>query len=78
MIGPAAERIGRDEVAQALRRLHRDGVFAHEESTVIPFELAPYVGVAWLRRLGKTADLVSASGQDPSVWQVLAGIRFWL
>jgi len=41
-------------------------------------ELAPYVGVAWLRRLGKTADLVSASGQDPSVWQVLAGIRFWL
>jgi copper resistance protein B len=40
-------------------------------------ELAPYVGVAWLRRLGKTADLVQASGQDPSVWQVLAGIRFW-
>ena len=41
-------------------------------------ELAPYLGVAWLRRLGKTADLVSASGQDPSVLQVVAGIRFWL
>ena len=41
-------------------------------------EFAPYLGVAWLRRLGKTADLVSASGQDPSVLQVVAGIRFWL
>jgi len=41
-------------------------------------EFAPYVGVAWIRRLGKTADLVSASGQDPSVLQVVAGIRFWL
>ena len=41
-------------------------------------ELAPYLGVAWLRRLGKTADLVSALGQDPSVLQVVAGIRFWL
>ena len=40
-------------------------------------ELAPYLGVAWLRRLGKTADLVRDSGQDPSVLQVLAGIRFW-
>jgi copper resistance protein B len=40
-------------------------------------ELAPYLGVAWLRRLGKTADLVRSSGQDPSVLQVLAGIRFW-
>ena len=41
-------------------------------------ELAPYVGVAWLRRLGKTADLVRAAGQDPSVLQVVVGIRFWL
>jgi copper resistance protein B len=40
-------------------------------------ELAPYLGVAWLRRLGKTADLVSASGQDPSVLQLVVGIRFW-
>jgi copper resistance protein B len=41
-------------------------------------ELAPYLGVAWLRRLGSTADLVRASGQDPSVLQVVAGVRFWL
>ncbi|MBV9724056.1 MAG: copper resistance protein B [Gammaproteobacteria bacterium] len=41
-------------------------------------ECAPYVGVAWFRRLGKTADLVRAAGQDPSLVQLVAGIRFWL
>jgi copper resistance protein B len=41
-------------------------------------ECAPYVGVAWLRRLGKTADLVRTAGQDPSLLQLVAGIRFWL
>jgi copper resistance protein B len=41
-------------------------------------ELAPYLGVAWLRRLGSTADLVRAAGEDPSVFQFVAGIRFWL
>jgi len=41
-------------------------------------ECAPYIGVAWLHRLGKTAELVRASGQEPSVIQFLAGIRFWL
>ena len=40
-------------------------------------EFAPYVGVAWLRRLGKTADFVQAAGQNPSVFQALAGIRVW-
>jgi copper resistance protein B len=40
-------------------------------------EFAPYIGVAWLRSLGKTADLVRASGEDPSVLQIVAGIRFW-
>ena len=41
-------------------------------------EFAPYLGVAWFRNLGKTADMVRAAGNDPSVVQVLAGIRFWL
>jgi copper resistance protein B len=41
-------------------------------------ECAPYVGVAWLRSLGKTADLVREAGEDASVVQFVAGIRFWL
>jgi copper resistance protein B len=40
-------------------------------------ELAPYLGIAWYRSLGKTADLVRAAGNDPSVLQILAGVRFW-
>jgi copper resistance protein B len=40
-------------------------------------EFAPYIGVVWERSLGKTADLVSAAGEDPSVLQVVAGVRFW-
>ncbi len=41
-------------------------------------ECAPYIGIAWFRRLGRTADLVRDAGQDPSVLQLVAGIRFWL
>lgn len=41
-------------------------------------ECAPYLGVAWFRRLGKTADLVREAGQEPSVLQLVAGVRFWL
>jgi copper resistance protein B len=40
-------------------------------------EFAPYLGVAWFRDLGKTADMVRAAGNDPSVVQVVAGLRFW-
>jgi copper resistance protein B len=40
-------------------------------------ELAPYVGVTWVRRLGRTADLARAAGEDASDLQVLAGVRFW-
>jgi copper resistance protein B len=41
-------------------------------------EFAPYVGVAWLRSLGKTADLMRDVGEDPSVFQVVAGVHMWL
>jgi copper resistance protein B len=41
-------------------------------------ECAPYLGVIWFRRLGKTAELVREAGQDPSLLQLVAGIRFWL
>ena len=40
-------------------------------------EFAPYVGVQWERQLGQTADFARAEGEDPDVFSVLAGIRFW-
>jgi copper resistance protein B len=41
-------------------------------------EFAPYVGVVWLRRFGRTADLVRATGGEASDWELTAGLRVWL
>lgn len=38
-------------------------------------EVAPYVGVNWERKLGKTADLARDQGEDDNVLSVVAGIR---
>jgi copper resistance protein B len=38
-------------------------------------EFAPYVGLAWDRRFGRSADLARAAGEDPNDVQVLAGVR---
>ncbi|MFV3131631.1 copper resistance protein B [Niveispirillum sp. KHB5.9] len=40
-------------------------------------EFAPYVGVNWERKLGGTARLARAHGEDPSAVSLLTGIRFW-
>lgn len=41
-------------------------------------QLAPYVGVAWTRRFGRSADLARADGGSASDVQFLAGVRIWL
>lgn len=40
-------------------------------------EFAPYVGLVWVTRLGRTADLVRAAGEDPDELQWVAGLRLW-
>ena len=40
-------------------------------------ELAPYVGVAWRRLFGGTADQARASGGGTSDVQLVAGVRAW-
>lgn len=40
-------------------------------------ELAPYLGVSWVQRLGDTADLAKARGERESEVALAAGIRFW-
>ena len=40
-------------------------------------ELAPYLGVAWTRRFGPTANLVRAAGGEASDIQFVAGVRLW-
>jgi len=38
---------------------------------------APYIGFAWTRRFGDTADLVEAAGGEASEHGWVAGVRFW-
>jgi len=40
-------------------------------------EVAPYVGLVWLRRFGGTADQVRAIGGDAGSLQLTAGMRVW-
>jgi copper resistance protein B len=38
---------------------------------------APYIGVSWEEKLGKTADLARAAGEEIGSVSAVAGIRFW-
>jgi copper resistance protein B len=40
-------------------------------------EIAPYIGLAWTRRVGDSASYARAVGADASEWRWLAGIRAW-
>lgn len=40
-------------------------------------EFAPYIGVSWDRKVGKTADYARARGQDVGGATFVAGIRAW-
>ncbi|MDH3239900.1 MAG: copper resistance protein B [Alphaproteobacteria bacterium] len=40
-------------------------------------EFAPYIGINWERKVGKTADLARDEGEDTNVFSIVAGIRFW-
>lgn len=40
-------------------------------------EIAPYAGVSWHRRLGDTADLARAAGEDVSNVSLVLGVRLW-
>lgn len=40
-------------------------------------EVAPYVGVAWERKYGRTADFARAAGDDGEDSRIVAGVRLW-
>jgi copper resistance protein B len=40
-------------------------------------ELAPYVGLVWLRRFGGTAELARAAGAQADDLELAAGLRVW-
>jgi copper resistance protein B len=40
-------------------------------------EVAPYVGVTWSNKWGKTADFAEAAGEDPGGTRLVTGLRLW-
>jgi len=38
-------------------------------------EFAPYIGINWERKIGKTSDFASEEGEDSNVFSLVAGIR---
>ena len=40
-------------------------------------ELAPYVGVVWNNKFGRTADFAEAAGEDTSGARFVVGMRLW-
>ncbi len=40
-------------------------------------EFAPYVGLSWSRKLGETADLAKAEGEDIDAFSLVIGIKVW-
>ena len=40
-------------------------------------EIAPYIGLSWLKKLGDTADMALADGEKVDNLAFVAGIRFW-
>ena len=40
-------------------------------------EIAPYLGVAWSNKWGKTADFAEAAGEETGGARVVAGLRLW-
>ncbi|WP_156001129.1 copper resistance protein B [Sphingopyxis sp. MC1] len=40
-------------------------------------EFAPYLGYVWEGKIGRSAQLARAVGNDPSQSSVVAGVRFW-
>ncbi|HET9819153.1 MAG TPA: copper resistance protein B, partial [Rhodanobacteraceae bacterium] len=40
-------------------------------------EFAPYIGVVWRQRFGRTADYASAQGEPAHELQFVAGLHFW-
>ena len=68
---------GKDDVERGIGRGLSDVTASMRLRYEFRREIAPYVGVEWVRKYGATADLARASGQDPNDSQVVVGVRFW-
>ena len=68
---------GKDDPASGVGSGLSDVQFGLRLRYEIRRELAPYVGINWVRRVGTTADYARADGQQTFDQQFVAGIRIW-
>jgi copper resistance protein B len=68
---------GKDDPERRIMSGFSDAQIAVRLRYEIRREIAPYIGVAWTHRFGRTADLLHAAGEDASDVEALAGIRIW-
>jgi copper resistance protein B len=40
-------------------------------------ELAPYIGITWAKKWGKTANFAAATGEEPGGARFVSGLRLW-
>ena len=40
-------------------------------------KFAPYIGVSWSRKIGETANLAEADGEDVESTDFVAGVKLW-
>ncbi|MDQ8036383.1 MAG: copper resistance protein B [Pedobacter sp.] len=65
---------GQDDEAKGVGAGLSDAEFGLRLRYEIRREFAPYLGVAWSRKFGATADMAADEASD---FRVLAGLRFW-
>lgn len=69
----AAQDIPEREIGAGLTKLEAGLRLRYE----IAREFAPYVGIEYEAKLGETADIVRAQGEDPDGFAVVLGLRAW-
>jgi len=72
-IGLALQEVEANGVGQGLNTIELGVRLRYE----IHRKLAPYVGIAWSRKVGETADLAEAEGEEVEVTSFVAGVTFW-
>lgn len=60
-------------IGSGLEKFELSGRLRYE----IERNFAPYVGVAWERKVGDSADYAREEGENPSQFSWIAGLRFW-
>ena len=72
-----ANLYGKDDVGNGIGKGLSEAEFGLRLRHEFSPQFAPYVGYAWSRKFGDTADLAEAAGESASTHGWVAGLRFW-